>query len=101
MTFEDAVWIGLGIPVTPQRTTHGLPRTVAQRRADWHRHCLNDCPFQHCTCIDVCECGHVRSQHDFDYATDTGPDYGGCDVQIHEDGRTCTCAKFVQSEEDY
>jgi hypothetical protein len=80
--------------------TEDLPRSEARRKADWNKHCVNDCPLSLCSCIDICECGHLRSQHAFDYAEDTGPDYGCCDVQMHEDGRTCPCSKFEHAEED-
>lgn len=81
--------------------THGLPRTPERRLQDWHKHCKNDCPVKLCSCIDVCECGHFRSQHDFDYATDTGSSYGACEAQTSDFGHTCPCDKFTHDEEDY
>ena len=109
MTFEDAVWIGLGIHIDsdnnimPKPSLHSLPRTPERRRADWNRYCTGDCPLSLCACIDICECGHLRCQHDYDYGTDTGSSWGSCEAPACEDepnGCPNHCRKFQHSDED-
>ena len=62
----------------------------------WNQHCQKGCPSPSiCECIEVCACGHVKAEHEYDYATDdTGESYGVCDV----DG--CTCDGWNEPELD-
>lgn len=46
-----------------------------------------------CICLDYCECGAMRGDHEYDYATDTGPSWG---VSLVEGS---TCRGFVVDEE--
>jgi hypothetical protein len=60
-----------------------------RRRAQWNAKCGCSGPLDLCQCVDVCTfCGHLRIEHDHDYATDTGPSWGGCDM------RDCRCKEF-------
>jgi hypothetical protein len=68
-----------------------------ERRDLWRKHCGCSGPVDLCACIDRCGegddedgCGHVRAQHEIDYAVDTGADYGRCRVP------DCTCRRFVE-----
>jgi hypothetical protein len=83
--------------------TTDLPRSNERRHQDWRRHCRGGCPVNLCSCIDICECGHFRIQHDYDYATDTGSSWGMCEASECEDephGCPTHCSKFAHAEED-